>query len=205
MQQDAALPGSAAAGGAGSPLEPAQRAVIRSLATQVATLQLRLEQAGLEHSAAHDGERLSNAALAPGSANGERGGSPAGLQAPSRGSATDKEALLGMVSLLKQQLASLDRIQQQLALQNASSPGPASGASSNGSTSDACHLPSVAQAAALLGTELPPLLATMSVVEAEVWSMVVQREAPLAAAPPSPAGETGRQSGCMACLLLTAT
>ncbi len=190
-----------AAGDAGSPLEPAQRAVIRSLATQVATLQLRLEQAGLERCPVPDGEQLFNAALAPGSANGELGGSPAGLQTPSTGPATDKEALLGMVSLLKQQLASLDRIQQQLAAQNASSPGPASGASSSGSTSDACHLPSVAHAAALLGTELPPLLATLSVLEAEVRRMVVQREA---ATPPSPAGETGRQSACMACPLLTA-
>ena len=109
-----------------------------------------------------------------------------------------------MVSLLKQQLASLDQIQQQLVSQTVGSPEAASGASSSGSTSDPGHLASAAHAAALLGTELPSLHATIAVLEAEVQRMVAHKVVPPSAALSSPDGETcgaGMLWGCIACLL----
>ncbi|KAL4423912.1 hypothetical protein ABPG75_001213 [Micractinium tetrahymenae] len=191
VQQDAVPPGAACPAAAASPLEPAQRAVIRSLAAQVASLQLRLEQAGLDRSSVHDRVQLLSASLARGAGSaGDSDSWPPGPQ-PSLsggGPATDTEALVGMVSLLKQQLAGLDRIQQQLETKSASSPRAASPASSSGSTSGVCHLPSAAHAAALLGTELPSLHATIAVLEAEVRRMVANAGASPAAAPASPDG-----------------
>ena len=128
------------------PVEACQRAVIRSLATQVADLQRRLEQA------AGDWEQPP----------------PAAASAP-----TDARQLVGMLVLLGQQLAGLERIQQQLeaAPGSPSLSGMASDSSPGGASSAAAHLSGRAHAAALLGTELPALQATVGVMECEVRRM----------------------------------
>lgn len=104
-----------------------------------------------------------------------------------------------MVYLLTQQLAGLDRIQAQLMDRGVGSPGAASPDSSSGSTSTTRQPTSTAHAAALLGTELPSLHATVVVLEAEVRRMVARQKASPAAVPSSPDGETCCWS--TACLL----
>ena len=145
LPQGAATAGAAGAA-AGMPVEASQRAVIRSLATQVADLQRRLEQA------AGDWEQPP----------------PAAASAP-----TDARQLVGMLVLLRQQLAGLERIQQQLeaAPGSPSLSGMASDSSPGGASSAAAYLSGRAHAAALLGTELPALQATVGVMECEVRRM----------------------------------
>ena len=146
QSQGSAPAGGAAGAAADLPVEASQRAVIRSLASQVSDLQRRLEQA------TGDWEQTP----------------PAGASAP-----TDAGQLVGMLVLLKQQLAGLERIQQQLeaAPGSPSLGGMASDASPGGASSAAAHLSGRAHAAALLGTELPALQATVGVMEGEVRRM----------------------------------
>lgn len=177
---------SAAAGGgmAGSlPVEASQRAVIRSLATQVAELQRRLEQA-----VPADGSPACGLCSPP--------------VVPAGGPAGDMAQLIGMLVLVRQQLAGLERIQRQLEAAKCSmggdSHGPASPASPAlghagarsrspaGSTSAATYLPDAAHMAALLGMELPVLRATVEVMEAEVRCM--------AAEPAAESGAVGESS-----------
>lgn len=164
----------AAAGGrtAGSlPLEASQRAVIRSLATQVAELQRQLQQ----QAAAAGGSLVHGECSAP--------------AVPAAGPAGDLSQLAGMLVLVRQQLAGLERIQRQLGAAksssngNGSSRGPASPASSAlgrhdhspaGRTTAAPYLPDAAHMAALLGTELPALFATVDVMEAAVQCLAAE-------------------------------
>lgn len=153
QQQPAGWPGAAGALGSGSlPADFSQRAVIRSLAAHVADLQQRLEQGASAGSPSVTAPRQRPPAMAAGG---------------------DLAQLAGMCMLVRQQLSSLERIQRQLegTRGGAASPSVATG-------SAAAHIPSASHAAALLGTELPALRATVEVMEAEVRSMA-------SAAPPA--------------------
>ncbi|PRW61371.1 leucine-rich repeat containing [Chlorella sorokiniana] len=170
--------GAAAGGSAASslPLEASQRAVIRSLATQVAELQRQLEQA------------------APACGSPAAGPCPPPVL-PSGDQPGDLAQLAGMLVLVRQQLAGLERIQRQLEAAKrsggnadrsrspASPASPALGAAGGrsrspaGGASTAPYMPDAAHMAALLGTELPALLATVAVMEAEVRRMAAERAA----------------------------
>ena len=153
QQQPAGWPGAAGALGSGSlPADFSQRAVIRSLAAHVADLQQRLEQGASAGSPSVTAPRQRPPAMAVGG---------------------DLAQLAGMCMLVRQQLSSLERIQRQLegTRGGAASPSVATG-------SAAAHIPSASHAAALLGTELPALRATVEVMEALVRSMA-------SAAPPA--------------------
>lgn len=187
MQQDGSAAGAAAgtSNRNGVPVEASQRTVIRSLASQVASLQQRLDQAHTVP-ATHDG-RL-QLLLGPGSRGGggvaaATAGTPAAVDSKNQpaawqqqqwqqGGDPDVQQLAGMLSLLKQQVEGLDRIQHQLAV--AQSPGGGCASPSLSPASGVPHLPSAAHAAALLGTELPALHATVEVMAGEVQRLVAQ-------------------------------
>ena len=174
----------------GMPAEASQRAVIRSLAAQVASLQQRLEQAG--------GSASGSAAASP--ACSGCGPQPQQQQqqqhaatAPAAGAGLAH--LAGMFVLVKQQLTGLERMQQQLeaassrkgaASASAASPGASAASTSpshsSGGSGAGRYLASTAHAAALLGAELPALRATVDVMEAEVRRMAA--EATPASVPP---------------------
>lgn len=187
--------GSSNGGGSSMPAEASQRAVIRSLAVQVADLQQQLQQASAEE----------------GSAAGSPACSSHGPQrpqhVPTAAAGGNLAQLTGMFVLVKQQLSGLDRMQQQLeaASHHRSAAGSSSPTTSSSSPTPSHgsgigrFLASTAHAAALLGAELPALRATVDVMEAEVRCMAAEG-VPAASTPTAGGGQQQPAAESLLCL-----
>ncbi|KAL4856690.1 Transcription initiation factor TFIID subunit 14b [Chlorella vulgaris] len=150
--------------GSGMTLEASQRVVIRSLAVQVAALQ----QQHAQKAPAGASMPVSTPAAGPGMSGDNLVG--AGLSPGQTAAASlpaDVAQLLGMLSLLKQQLNGLEHIQAEMGAALGSSSESATCDDASGSSSSS----SSARAAALLGAELPALQATVSVLAAQLKAL----------------------------------
>jgi hypothetical protein len=150
--------------GSGMTLEASQGVVIRSLAVQVAALQ----QQHAQKAPAGACMPVSTPAAGPGMSGDDLVG--AGLSPGQTAAASlpaDVAQLLGMLSLLKQQLNVLEHIQAEMGAALGSSSESATCDDASGSSSSS----SSARAAALLGAELPALQATVSVLAAQLKAL----------------------------------